>query len=45
MAAGAVVINDIPPCEIWGGIPAKKIANRFSNENDYLLHLNFLNKM
>lgn len=45
VAAGAVVINDIPPCEIWGGIPAKKIANRFSNENDYLLHLNFLNKM
>jgi acetyltransferase-like isoleucine patch superfamily enzyme len=28
VAAGAVVNKSIPPCEIWGGIPAKKIGER-----------------
>ena len=28
IAAGAVVVNDIPPFEIWGGVPAKKIKDR-----------------
>lgn len=28
VAAGAVVTHSIPPFEIWGGIPAKKIGNR-----------------
>lgn len=28
VAAGAVVASDIPPYEIWGGIPAKKIGDR-----------------
>ena len=27
-AAGAIVNNDIPPFEIWGGVPARKIGER-----------------
>lgn len=44
IAAGAVVVDDIPPCEIWGGVPAKKIANRFQSESDKVKHLDFLKK-
>jgi len=25
VAAGAVVCKDVPPCEVWGGVPAKFI--------------------
>ena len=32
IGAGSVVTKDIPCYEIWGGIPAKKIRDRFSNE-------------
>ena len=28
VAAGAVVTKDIPPYEIWGGVPAKKLRDR-----------------
>lgn len=28
VAAGSVVTKSIPPYEIWGGVPAKKIRNR-----------------
>lgn len=28
IAAGAVVTQNIPPCEIWGGVPAKLIKKR-----------------
>ncbi len=42
IAAGSVVTKDIPPCEIWGGIPAKKIRNRFKHEKDKKQHLFFL---
>jgi len=31
VAAGAVVCEDVPPFEIWGGVPAKKIGVRFSS--------------
>ena len=38
VAAGAIVTKDIPPYTICGGIPAKIIRNRFSeNEINYLL--------
>lgn len=32
IAAGAVVTKDVPPYEVWGGVPAKKIKSRFSDE-------------
>lgn len=28
VAAGAVVTKDVPPYEMWGGVPAKKIGER-----------------
>lgn len=42
IAAGSVVTKDIPPCEIWGGVPAKKIKDRFKNNQDKIMHLNIL---
>ncbi|MBO4662310.1 MAG: acyltransferase [Bacteroidaceae bacterium] len=41
VAAGSVVVKDIPPFEIWGGNPARKIRERFSPDErkiheDYL---------
>ena len=44
IAAGAVVTKNIPPCEVWGGVPAKKIKNRFQNEQEKQKHINYLNK-
>ena len=32
VGAGAIVTKDIPPYEVWGGVPAKFIKKRFSNE-------------
>lgn len=31
VASGAVVTKDIPPLEIWGGVPAKKIGKRINS--------------
>ena len=45
VAAGSLVTKDIPPCEIWGGVPAKKIADRFADEEDKLRHLFFLKQI
>ncbi len=42
IAAGSVVAKNIPPCEIWGGIPARKIKDRFENEEQKIIHLKFL---
>lgn len=39
VAAGSIVTKSIPPCEIWGGNPAKKIKDRFSF-TDKQYHLN-----
>ena len=33
VAAGSVVTKDIPPCEIWGGVPAKFIKKINITEN------------
>jgi len=38
VAAGSIVTKDIPPYEIHGGIPAKKIADRFSTTADREIH-------
>lgn len=44
IAAGAVVTSDVEPFSIYGGVPAKKIGNRFSNENDKLKHIELYKK-
>lgn len=43
VAAGSVVVMDIPPCEIWGGNPAKYIKDRFPTPEEKEAHLMFLN--
>lgn len=45
VAAGALVTKDIPECEIWAGIPARKIADRFKSVEDKNMHLDTLNKL
>lgn len=42
IAAGSVITKDVPPCEIWGGVPAKKIKDRFVTKEDKYKHLNFI---
>ena len=42
VTAGAVVTKNVPPCEIWGGVPARKIKDRFDNLEDKEKHLKFL---
>ena len=44
VAAGSVVTKDVPPCEIWGGNPARKIRDRFPDEADRQKHLAFLSE-
>ena len=44
VAAGSVVTKDVSPCEIWGGNPARKIRDRFSDEADRQKHLAFLSE-
>jgi len=44
VAAGSVVTKNVPPCEIWGGNPARKIKNRFLSEEDKIRHISYLNK-
>ncbi|MFC6705743.1 acyltransferase [Flexivirga alba] len=33
VAAGSVVTHDVPPYEIWAGVPAKKLRDRFTTED------------
>lgn len=42
VAAGSVVNKIIPEYEIWGGIPARKIKDRFNTVNDKICHKNYL---
>ena len=45
IAAGSVVNKDVPPCEIWGGVPAKKIRDRFMANSDMEKHLKYLSEL
>jgi acetyltransferase-like isoleucine patch superfamily enzyme len=31
VAAGAVVTKDVPECEVWAGVPAKRLRDRFDS--------------
>ena len=39
IAAGSVVTKDVAPYSIYGGVPAKKIKERFSSESELAEHL------
>lgn len=39
IASGSVVTKDVQPYSIYGGVPAKKISDRFENENDLREHI------
>lgn len=34
IGAGSIVTKDIPPYEIWAGVPAKFIKKRYDNQSD-----------
>lgn len=38
VAAGSVVTKDVEPFSIYGGIPAKKIKDRFESKDDIIRH-------
>jgi acetyltransferase-like isoleucine patch superfamily enzyme len=44
IAAGSLVTKDIAPYSIYAGVPAKKIRNRFENEEQLNQHINIINK-
>jgi acetyltransferase-like isoleucine patch superfamily enzyme len=39
IAAGSLITKDVEPYSIYGGVPAKKIKNRFDSEADLNQHL------
>ncbi len=45
VAAGSLVTKNIPACEIWGGVPAKKIKDRFINVDAKKEHINYLTNL
>jgi acetyltransferase-like isoleucine patch superfamily enzyme len=38
IAAGAVVTKDVPPYEVWAGVPAKHIRDRFTDDTARAKH-------
>jgi acetyltransferase-like isoleucine patch superfamily enzyme len=38
IAAGAVVTKDVPPREVWAGVPAKHIRDRFADDTARAKH-------
>jgi len=42
IAAGTVVSNNVPPCEIHGGVPNRRIKDRFTDPADKQRHLELL---
>ena len=45
VAAGAIVVHDVPPCTIVGGVPAKVINPRFATQEEADRHLQALKEM
>ena len=43
IAAGSVVTSDVQSFSIYGGVPAKKIRNRFENDSDMEEHIRLYN--
>lgn len=43
IAAGAVVTKDTEPYGIYGGVPAKRIKNRFETNEDMIKHVSLIN--
>jgi acetyltransferase-like isoleucine patch superfamily enzyme len=43
IAAGSVVTQDVEPFAIYGGVPAKKIGDRFENKEDMKEHKRLYN--
>ncbi len=43
IAAGAVVTSDVQTFSIYGGVPAKKIRDRFENDSDLKEHIRLYN--
>ncbi len=39
IASGSVVTRDVEPYSIYGGVPAKKIGNRFEKNADLQEHI------
>ena len=44
IAAGSVITRDVEPYSIYGGVPAKKIGNRFENVSDLNKHIQLYNQ-
>jgi acetyltransferase-like isoleucine patch superfamily enzyme len=42
VAAGTVVSRDVPPCEVHGGVPNRKLKDRFVDPAAREMHLAFL---
>lgn len=45
IAAGAVVTKDTEPYGIYGGVPAKRIRNRFASEEETRKHIELISKL
>lgn len=43
IASGSVVASDVEPYTIFGGVPAKKIGNRFDSDDDLNEHIRLSN--
>ena len=44
IAAGSIVSKDVQPYCIYGGVPAKKLANRFDSEVDLNKHVSIIER-